>query len=114
MACSATSARSASSVGATAPGAVARSAAAMHRAFHLEREYVATNLCPCAGCKEAANLTLKFVAHVGEVATQTIRDRLKLVGIDVIFGAIPLLGDLLDAGYKANLRNLALLERHAA
>ena len=56
----------------------------MHRAFHVEREYVARNLCPCAGCKEAAALTLKFVAHVGEVATQTIRDRLKLVGIDVI------------------------------
>jgi hypothetical protein len=63
---------------------VARAAAAMHRAFHVEREYVARNLCPCAGCKEAANLTLKFVAHVGEVATQTIRKRLKLVGIDVI------------------------------
>ena len=32
-------------------------------------------------------------------------------GFDVLFGAIPLLGDLLDAGYKANLRNLALLEQ---
>ncbi|CAA9373155.1 MAG: hypothetical protein AVDCRST_MAG60-251 [uncultured Nocardioides sp.] len=63
---------------------VLRAAVAMHRAFHVEREYVATNLCPCAGCKEAANLTLKFVAHVGDVATQTIRQRLKLVGIDVI------------------------------
>ena len=63
---------------------VVRSAVAMHRAFHVEREYVARNLCPCSGCKEAANLTLKFVAHVGQVATQTIRDRLKLVGIDVI------------------------------
>lgn len=59
-------------------------AVAMHSAFHLEREYVAKNLCPCAGCKEASNLKLKFVAHVGEVATQTIRDRRKLVGIDVI------------------------------
>ena len=65
-------------------GEVVRSAVAMHRAFHLEREYVAKNLCPCAGCKEAAGLKLKFVAHVGEVATQTIRQRLKLVGIDVI------------------------------
>ena len=46
---------------------------AMHPAFHLEREYVARNLCPCTGCKETANLTLKFVAHVGDVATQTIR-----------------------------------------
>ena len=59
-------------------------AVAMHEAFHAEREYVAKNLCPCNGCKEVGNLRLKFVAHVGEVATQTIRDRLKLVGIDVI------------------------------
>ena len=57
---------------------------AMHRAFHHERRYVATNLCPCDGCTQADNLKLKFVAHVGEVATQTIRDRRKLVGIDVI------------------------------
>ncbi len=59
-------------------------AMAMHRAFHLERHNVATNLCPCASCTQATNLKLKFVAHVGEVATQTIRDRRKLVGIDVI------------------------------
>ncbi len=61
-----------------------QAAMAMHRAFHLERHYVATNLCPCDGCTQANNLKLKFVAHVGEVATQTIRDRRKLVGIDVI------------------------------
>ncbi|MFC7490352.1 MULTISPECIES: DUF2652 domain-containing protein [unclassified Knoellia] len=59
-------------------------AAWMHSAFHREREYVAKNLCPCSGCKEATNLKLKFVAHVGDVATQTIRQRRKLVGIDVI------------------------------
>lgn len=59
-------------------------AVAMHRAFHLERQNVATNLCPCSGCKEAGSLKLKFVAHVGDVATQTIRQRYKLVGIDVI------------------------------
>lgn len=63
---------------------VVRVAVAMHQAFHVEREYVARNLCPCSGCKEVGNLKLKFVAHVGEVATQTIRDRLKLVGVDVI------------------------------
>ena len=33
--------------------------------------------------------------------------------IDVVVGAVPVLGDLFDAGFKANLRNLALLERHA-
>jgi hypothetical protein len=61
-----------------------QAATAMHRAFHLERQYVATNLCPCNGCTQANNLKLKFVAHIGEVATQTIRQRRKLVGIDVI------------------------------
>ena len=59
-------------------------AVAMHRAFHLERRYVAANLCPCNGCTGAADLKLKFVAHVGDVATQTVRQRTKLVGIDVI------------------------------
>ena len=59
-------------------------ATAMHRAFHVERRYVATNLCPCKGCTEADNLKLKFVAHIGDVATQTIRQQRKLVGIDVI------------------------------
>lgn len=32
------------------------------------------------------------------------------IGVDTLFGAIPLLGDLLDAGWKANNRNLRILE----
>jgi hypothetical protein len=68
----------------TAVAEVLGAAVAMHRAFHLERQYVTANLCPCVGCKGAADLKLKFVAHIGDVATQTIRDRIKLVGIDVI------------------------------
>jgi hypothetical protein len=32
--------------------------------------------------------------------------------IDVVVGAVPFLGDLFDAGFKANMRNLALLDRH--
>ncbi len=59
-------------------------ATAMHRAFHVERQYVAKNLCPCNGCTQVGKLKLKFVAHIGEVATQTIRQQRKLVGIDVI------------------------------
>jgi hypothetical protein len=64
--------------------AITQAAVAMHRAFHIERQHVATNLCPCDGCVQAENLKLKFVAHIGEVATQTIKRRRKLVGIDVI------------------------------
>ena len=33
--------------------------------------------------------------------------------IDLLTGVVPLLGDLFDATFKANLRNLALLERHS-
>ena len=33
--------------------------------------------------------------------------------VDVVVGAVPFLGDLFDAGFKANMRNLALLDRHA-
>ena len=31
--------------------------------------------------------------------------------IDVVLGAIPILGDLFDVGWKANLRNVRLLDR---
>ena len=34
--------------------------------------------------------------------------------VDVVVGAVPILGDLFDAGFKANVRNLALLERHVS
>jgi hypothetical protein len=33
--------------------------------------------------------------------------------VDAIIGAIPFAGDLFDFGWKSNLRNMALLERHA-
>lgn len=33
--------------------------------------------------------------------------------IDMLTGTVPLLGDLIDVAWKANVRNLDLLERHA-
>jgi hypothetical protein len=64
--------------------ATTQAAVSMHRAFHIERQHVATNLCPCDFCAQADNLKLKFVAHIGEVATQIIKQRRTLVGIEVI------------------------------
>jgi hypothetical protein len=64
--------------------AVAGAAVAMHGAFHRERQLVQLNMCPCGSCKQTSALKLKFVAHVGEVATQTIKRRKKLIGLDVI------------------------------
>ncbi len=34
------------------------------------------------------------------------------VGIETLFGSVPVLGDIFDAAFKANTRNLYLLERH--
>ena len=34
-------------------------------------------------------------------------------GVDALIGLVPVVGDLTDIGWKANLRNLDLLERHA-
>lgn len=36
------------------------------------------------------------------------------IAIDTVVGAVPVLGDLFDFGWKANRRNLALLERYEA
>jgi hypothetical protein len=60
-------------------------ALAMHRSFHEEqRRIVSRNLCHCEGCTQAGELTLKFVAHVGDVVAQKVRRRKSLVGPDVI------------------------------
>ena len=63
---------------------VKQAAIAMHRSFHEQRRLIELNMCPCGSCTQTSALKLKFVAHVGEVATQTIKRRRKLVGIDVI------------------------------
>jgi hypothetical protein len=36
------------------------------------------------------------------------------LGVDTIVGSVPLVGDLFDVGYRANIRNAALLDRHLA
>jgi hypothetical protein len=64
---------------------VTQAASAMHRAFHEQRRLIELNMCPCGSCKKTSALKLKFVAHVGDVATQTIKRRRKLVGVDVIY-----------------------------
>ena len=35
------------------------------------------------------------------------------IATDLVVGAVPLLGDLFDAAFKANLKNMALLEAYA-
>ena len=61
-------------------------------------------------------------AFAAMILVQAVRMRLPVVvqarmvlnaAIDMLLGLVPILGDLADIGFKANLRNLALLERHA-
>ena len=72
-----------------------------------------------------------LIPGIGDISTpvfagllllQGVRMRLPIVvqtrmvlnaAIDMLVGFVPILGDLVDIGFKANLRNLALLERHA-
>jgi hypothetical protein len=59
--------------------------AEIRRQFLKRRaELVAERMCTCAGCMQLEQLTLKFVAHVGEVARHRVRGREELAGVDVI------------------------------
>jgi hypothetical protein len=63
----------------------AEQSVAMHHAFHVERQRMeALNMCNCDACRQAGDLKVKFVAHRGEVAAQTVKRRLNVVGVDVI------------------------------
>ncbi len=48
------------------------------------------------------------------VRKRTVARMLANLGVDMTVGVVPLLGDLFDASFKANIRNVALLEREMA
>ena len=57
----------------------------MFTRFHSHLKlYEHQRICPCGACKTAADLTLKIVAHFGEVTGIAIREYKKLFGKDVI------------------------------
>lgn len=57
----------------------------MRTAFAAKRDqFAADNSCACEACTQADKLTLKFVAHHGEVALQQVRGFRELAGVDVI------------------------------
>lgn len=46
------------------------------------------------------------------VPKQAIARMLGNIGIETLLGAVPLLGDLFDMAFRANERNVAIIERH--
>jgi hypothetical protein len=61
-----------------------------------------------------ASLLLLFAAWMRGVPYVTLARMTVNVGIGVLVGSIPLLGDAFDIAWKANRRNYALLTRHIA
>ncbi len=57
----------------------------MRQSFIARRERIKKDFsCECASCAQLDNLSLKFVAHEGEVAEQKVKRNVELAGIDVI------------------------------
>ena len=60
----------------------------------------------------AFSLYIVFEAAQLGLPREKLARMLANVAIEVVAGSVPVLGDLFDAGFKANLRNLAILEGH--
>ncbi|MFD1512317.1 DUF4112 domain-containing protein [Halomarina rubra] len=59
----------------------------------------------------ASSYIVLEAARLGAPKATVARMTVNVV-VDFLFGAIPLLGDLFDAVFKANQKNVALLEAH--
>jgi hypothetical protein len=62
----------------------------------------------------AAGLYLVVVAVRRKLPAVILARMLVNLGLDALIGAIPLLGDLFDFAFRANTRNLELLQAHHA
>ena len=73
-------------------------------------------LIPWAGDALTALLSCAFLVQAFRMRLpRVVQLRMLLnIAIDLVFGAVPVIGDVTDLVWKANTRNLALLERHAA
>jgi hypothetical protein len=57
----------------------------MHQSFLARKERIKKDhSCECASCSQLENLSLKFVAHEGDVAEQKVKRHVELAGVDVI------------------------------
>lgn len=70
-------------------------------------------LTPAAGDALLALISL-YIVYEGYslgVTGADVRQMLANVAVETAAGTVPVLGDLFDMGYKANLRNVAIIER---
>ena len=71
-------------------------------------------LTPAAGDAVLAGISLYIVYEAQQLGLprELLFRMLRNVGIEAAAGTVPILGDLFDMGFKANLRNLAIVEEH--
>jgi len=69
---------------------------------------------PIAGDAALAAISLYIVneARLLGVPREKLARMLGNVALEAAMGAVPVLGDLMDVAFKANLRNLAIIEEH--
>lgn len=75
--------------------------------FHAHlKKYETHRICNCGACRTANNLTLKFVAHYGDISLNTIKQHQKLFGRDVIVAHRLLKNDIDHHEYALVTHNL--------
>lgn len=69
---------------------------------------------PAAGDVVLAGISLYIVNEARKLGLpkDKIARMLANIGVEVAAGAVPFLGTLFDMGFKANLRNIAIIEEH--
>ncbi len=69
---------------------------------------------PAAGDVVLAGISLYIVNEARKLGLpkEKIARMLANIGVEAAAGAVPLIGTLFDMGFKANLRNIAIIEDH--
>ncbi len=73
-------------------------------------------LAPAAGdaAMTAVSLYIVYEAYQIGLPPAQLAKMLGNVAIEAVAGSVPVLGDLFDATFKANMRNIALIDAYAA
>jgi hypothetical protein len=75
-------------------------AASFYLKFHQHLQQIKRDtLCKCGACQNVGALTLKVIAHHGEIFLAKIKDRVKLIGKDVIIAHRLLKNSVLSSEY---------------
>jgi len=91
------------------PEEIAAQCKSMFIAFHQQlRKYDMARICDCGACTAAGKMTLKIIAHQGNVSFYKVREHEKLFGSDVILVHRLLKNDIPEHEYMMATDNIPL------